>query len=145
MSPRLDKRRTQGWRSWAVCVLFLIGWAARAVHVAAPHEICPIDGKLVHCAHGHEHADEDHSGEDHHAEESSHGPRVRPGDADGEHGDHCSLPEGRDELHPVRLPVPSASMKTARRETALRPDAVPARQIALVLLAPKNSPPTLSA
>lgn len=136
-------------RQFAVLLLFAASQLLVGVHHAfEEHTLCPVDGQWAHGSHQHvtaccpvEEAETVCSDE-----ECSGGacelPMAAPGDEEGEHASHCSVPTLR-ELRLVDWTQPPALEVAAVR--ALEPAALRAQlrgpREELYRLAPKNSPP----
>ncbi len=114
-------------------VLFVLGQAyAHLHHCFVQHSVCPVDGQVAHGDHEHGLADpRDHDQ-----------PVALTTDSDRKHGEHCSVPDPREERKGLlgSAPVATEPAKCVSVVRVLRSQDVGIR-IPLYRLAPKQSPP----
>ena len=118
--------------------LFVCGQAYAVAHRAlVRHEVCYIDGEVVHGYHGHDLAPTEV-----HDSEETEGPAVTAAEGEEEHAEHCSVVLLRDPRKCVFEPVTLDMGLAARKLTvaALRSQALGSR-IPVLRFAPKQSPP----
>lgn len=118
--------------SAAILLLFQLGLLLNWHHQAAfQHVVCAEDGELTHFAQAHEHGDDHCVDPEQQGEESS----------EEEDHEHCGLPSlGQ------ASDVPGATYSLSFNHLTLavrlvEPSSAELEQVALFLLAPKNSPP----
>jgi len=129
-------------RGLFLLVLFVLGQIGALVHhTLVEHEVCPVDGQLVHGDHGHG----DSSSPSSSMEDGGAKVVVGPTDADGEHGEHCSIPDSREPRKHALVP-PSSRVEPlglVRNAVSLHSQTFESG-IPLFRLAPKQSPPQVA-
>lgn len=130
--------RTLGQSVAVLASVLVAGQFASSAHLLlVPHTVCPVHGELVHVEPGNEH---------HHAGLAGGGRFAAIGSVEtpeAHHGhEHCVLVSNRRSLVALR-PAAEGSLAPPRLSAALEwlEDVSPGARVALLRLAPKQSPP----